>query len=411
MKKFVFLLASLAVAILATGCGSKGSSADYPADFKVTPGDSAVIVTWTAEPDVEYWVFFGPGEGITTSNWITMGGTVIPNTRSPQIVTGLTNGSTYSFTINARKDGGPGGSGAPTQVATPQLAGANWAPGTPLGTGRLNGVASGNVLTGYARVTVGEGGAIYANIAGAEATMPANPAAPADLNAVWYATLGFVAAGADGTILYSADGTTWTAPTSGTTATLYGGTSVGGGGYIAVGAAGTLVGSSDGQSWSLVSSGTTQDLHGATFGNGRYVAVGANGAIVTTGDGVTWGAVPSGSATDLRGVAYAGLLTTIDDVTVVTHRYVAVGLAGTVLTSGDGQTWTVQPPISTIDLTAVSYGGQFVAVGKSGSIFTSPDGITWTTRASGTASDLAAVTRTLSGYTAVGDMGTIVSSF
>ena len=411
MKKFALLLASLALAFLVAGCGGKGSSADYPADFKVAAGDGAVVVTWTADPDVEYWIFFGPGAGITTSNWSTSGGTVLPNANSPQTITGLTNGTTYSFTINGRKDGGPGGSGAPTQVVTPQLAGANWAVGTPLGTGRLNGVANGNVLAGNANVAVGAGGTIFSSIASAATTTPANPAAPADLHAVWYSALGFLAVGANGSILTSTDATTWTAQTSGVTATLYGGTSIGTGGYIAVGASGTIIGSSDGATWTAVTTGTTHDLRAAVFGNNRYVVVGANGTIVTTGDGFTWEVVPSGTANDLRGVAYAAIATTVEQITIVTHHYVAVGAAGTVLTSSDGLAWTVQPPISAGDLAAVVHGGQFVAAGKAGGIFTSSDGITWQTRNSGTANDLAAVVRTLSGYTAVGDLGTNVSSF
>ena len=411
MKKLALLLASLALTLLAAGCGGQGSSADYPADFKVTPGDGAVVVTWTAQPDIEYWIFFGPGSGITTSNWTTAGGSVIPNAMSPRVITGLVNGKTYSFTINARKNGGPGGSGAPTQVAVPQLAGANWAVGTPLGAGSLNGIAVGNVFGGSANVTVGANGTIFTSIGGAATTTPTNPAVPADLNAVWYAALGFVAVGTNGTILHSIDATTWTAQASGTTAALFGGTSLGTGGYVAAGAAGTLVGSTDGLTWAALASGTTENLYAATFGSTRYVAVGANGTITATGDAGVWGVVPSGTTNDLRGVAYAAIATTVGTDTVVTNTYVAVGAAGTVLTSGDGLAWTVQAPIATEDLTAVVYGGQFVAVGKAGRIFTSPDGVTWQARTSGTTNDLRAVARTLSGYTAVGDMGTNVSSF
>ncbi|MGE0355694.1 MAG: hypothetical protein AB7P08_02145 [Burkholderiales bacterium] len=411
MKKLVSLLATLALTLLAAGCGSQGSSADFPADFKVTPGDNSVIVTWTAEPDVEYWIFYGPGTGITTTNWATSGGSVIPKATSPRVVTGLVNGNTYSFTINGRKNGGPGGSGAPTQVAVPQLAGANWAVGTPLGTGRLNGVATGSLVTGTVDVAVGAGGAIFTSLNGAATTMPTNPAAPADLHAVWFATLGFVAAGANGTILTSGDATTWTARTSGTTATLHGGTSVGIGGFVAVGTGGTILGSSDGQTWTLLASGTTSDLYAAAFGNNRYVAVGAGGTIVTESDAAGWVPVASGTPNDLRGVAYAAITTATDAGSVVTSHYVAVGANGTVVTSNDGQAWTVQAPITTQDLLAVTYGGQFVAVGRSGGIFTSPDGVAWTARTSGTTNDLAAVARTLSGYTAVGEAGTNVSSF
>src|SRR5437899_13024467 len=115
MKRIVFAVFSLVLALLAAGCSNKGSSADYPADFKVAPGDGSVTATWTAEPDVEYWIFFGAGPNTNTTNWATTGGRAITNTRTPQIITGLANGTLYSFTINGRKNKGPGGSGAPTQ--------------------------------------------------------------------------------------------------------------------------------------------------------------------------------------------------------------------------------------------------------------------------------------------------------
>jgi len=90
---------------------------------------------------------------------------------------------------------------------------------------------------------------------------------------------------------------------------------------------------------------------------------------------------------------------------------VAVGAAGTIVTSENGTDWTPLAPLTASDLNAIVFGGQFVAVGKAGVIFTSSDGLTWTARNSGTTNDLAAVVRTLSGYTAVGAQGTNVSTF
>ena len=166
MKKFALLLASLALALLAGGCSSQGSPADAAAELQVVAGDASVIVTWTAEPDVEYWIFWGPGRTSPRRTGSSPAARVIVKATSPRVITGLTNGRTYSFTINGRTDGGPGGPGAPTQVVVPILAGTNWAVGTPLGTGKLNGVAAGLGATGYANVIVGEGGAIYASVAG-----------------------------------------------------------------------------------------------------------------------------------------------------------------------------------------------------------------------------------------------------
>lgn len=407
--KFPFLTAAAtALALLLGGCGNKGSSADPPANFKATAADASVILTWTAEPDVDYWIFYAPGESITTVNWALSGGAVITKATSPATIGGLTNGRTYSFTINGRKDGGPGGPGAPTQVAVPRLSGTVWTVGTPLGTGMLTGAVNGNLAAGNADVVVGAGGIIYSGINGVALAPVTNPAAPADLNAVWYSSLGFVAAGASGTLLYSLDTTTWSRQTSNTTATLFAGANAGVGGFVAVGAAGTILLSTNGTDWIAAASGTTNHLYGATFGNGRYVVVGANGTILTTIDGTAWTTATSGTTLDLRSVAYAALA---DSASNLVFRYVAVGAGGTVLTSIDGTTWTAQAPVTTNDLTAITYGGQFVAVGKGGTILTSLDGLAWETRASGTTNDLTAVSRTLSGYMAVGAQGTIVTSF
>jgi hypothetical protein len=411
VQKLAHLLASLVLATAAAGCGSKGSPADYPANFTVTPGDGAVTVSWTEVPGVEYWIFYGPGSDITTTNWAVSGGSVIVKPTSPRVIGGLVNGRTYSFTINARTDGGPGGPGAPTQVVVPQLAGANWAVGTPLGTATLNGSASGLGAQGYAVIAVGDGGAIHASLNGAAYTAPANPSAPVDLNAVGYGGIGWIAAGDSGTLLFTQDGSTWTRQASPTTANLYGVATLGSAGFVVMGAGGTILTSTDATTWTAAASGTTSDLYAGIPGATRYVVVGAGGKIVTTADGALWETAPSGVTNDLRGVAFAAVATVTDGQTTVTNQYVAVGAGGMILTSNDGLAWTVQPSPTTADLASVVYGTQFVAVGKGGGIYTSPDGKVWTARTSGTTNDLTTVVRTLSGYTAFGAAGTNVSSF
>jgi hypothetical protein len=412
VKKIAALLASLALVFLTAGCGGSGSSADYPADFKVVAGDGAVIVTWTPEPEVDYWLFWGPGSEITTTNWVISGGTAIPSATTPRVITGLVNGRTYSFTINGRKDGGPGGPGAPTQAVTPQFAGANWSLGEPMGTGRLNGVAGGATPGGYETIAVGENGTIYSRSRFGVTTTPTNPAAPTPLNAISYGTAGWVAVGANGTAVSALDGVTWNTGATGTTANLHGVSAISLGGYVVTGAGGTILLGSVAAVWTPVTaSGTTSDLHAATYGNGRWVAVGNAGTIVTSTDGLTWTATPSGTANDLRGIAFAQVTSLVDGALTTTYQFVAVGKAGTVLTSADGLAWTALARFTPNDLNAVIYSAQFVAVGGAGGIFTSPDGTAWTARNSGTANDLTAITRTQLGYSAVGAAGTIVTSF
>lgn len=410
MKRFVLLMASIAISALLNGCSSKSGSADAAPDFRAIAGDGAVTLVWTAAPDVEYWLFYASGSAVTTSNWLSIGGRAVTNATSPHIITGLVNGTTYSFTMNGRKHGGPGGPGAPTQVVTPRFAGSNWAVGAPLGTGKLNGVSAASTTN----VIVGAGGSIFAGLAGATPTAKINPSAPADLNAVLTGSLGFVSVGAAGTVVFSADSTTWTTKTSGTVADLYALATRGAGAFVAVGAAGTIISSVDGSTWLAATSATTKHLYAATYGNGRYVAVGAQGTVVTSTDGAAWQAVAVNTTNDLRGVALGTFVATTGTgttaTTTTTNVFVAIGAAGTVLTSPDGLVWTLQAPISTNNMNAIAFSGQFVAVGNAGSIYTSADGISWQARSSGTVNDLTALSRTSTGYTVVGAAGTNLTS-
>ena len=409
VKRLLAFAASLAASFLLASCGgSQGSPAEYPQNFKVVPGDSSATVSWTAEPDVEYWVFYGPGANINTNNWATSNGRAITNAVSPIIVTGLANGSVYSFTINGRKNQGPGGQGAPTQVITPVQAGENWAPGAAIGTKRLTGITVGTGVLGFGIAVVGKDGVIFSSVAGGAMTERTNPLAPADLNGVAYGPFGWVAVGPDGRIIHSLDTVTWTTQVSNTAATLYGGTASNST-YVVVGAGGTIGTSGSGTSWNTQNSGTTQELYAAAFGAGRFVAVGAAGTIVYSSDATSWATGPVATSNALRGVSF-GLVPSADGLTTTTV-YVAVGDNGTVLRSIDGVSWTLLTPFTSANLLGIVNGGRFVAVGAGGVIFTSSDGLTWEARASGTTAELTSVTRTISGYTAVGDAGANVSTF
>ena len=409
VKRLALILASAAVFILA-GCGGAdgGNPADPPADFRVTPGDGSAIVSWTAEPDVEYWLFFGVGPDITTSNWTQRGGVVLTAVTSPRIITGLVNGTTYSFTINGRKNRGPGGPGAPTQNIVPQLAGANWAPNPPLGTQNLNGIAAGALANGFDIVTVGDAGTIYSSVTNGPMTARTS-GVTVNLHGAAYGLAGFLALGDNGTILHSPNAIEWTAKTSGTTAQLRGGVTNPSATYVVVGSGGTIVTSTDGgNNWTTPGSGTTNDLHAVGWGNNLFVAVGALGTILYGQSGDGWFPGSELTTNTLRGVAYGAVLAS--GTQVPTNMYVAVGDAGTVLRSEDGQVWTVVAPFTTANLRAISFGGRFVAVGDDGSTFTSQDGAAWEARTSNTTADLHGVVRQLSGYTAVGEGGANIST-
>jgi hypothetical protein len=118
---------------------------------------------------------------------------------------------------------------------------------------------------------------------------------------------------------------------------------------------------------------TDNTLNGVAYGKGSFVAVGDAGTILTSPDGVTWTGKNSGTSENLNGVVFAN------------NVFVAVGDKGTILTSADGKIWANNSG-NFESLYGVSYGnGVFVAVGNSGTILTSNDGVAWT-KTSGTPS-------------------------
>jgi len=157
--------------------------------------------------------------------------------------------------------------------------------------------------------------------------------------------------------------------------------------------------------WAHRASGATKALAAVTFGNGRFVAVGLAGMILSSPDGVTWTSELSGTLASLDGVAFGG-------------RFVAVGfdngtLVSEILTSSDGRSWSevISPLFTRVFLKAVTYGdGKFVAVGTNGSILASANGLKWTRSVSGTVAVLDAVTYGGGRFVAVGEGGVISTS-
>ncbi len=90
------------------------------------------------------------------------------------------------------------------------------------------------------------------------------------------------------------------------------------------------------------------------------MAVGDNGTIITSPDGATWTLQASGTSSHLHGVVWSGT------------KFVAVGTNGTIITSPDGVTWEPWASGVNIDLHGITWSGsQYVVVGKN-IILTSP---------------------------------------
>lgn len=254
---------------------------------------------------------------------------------------------------------------------------------------------------------------------------------------------GFVAVGAAGTIVTSADGVSWTLRASGTFKTLRGVTWTGNL-FVAVGAAGTLLTSSDGKDWTPRAAASPAELLAVAASDRQIVAVGEGGTILSSTNGVAWTQRASPIATTLNGVTFGGgqfvavgspraIFTSADGVTWTDRNYlaesplldvawsgriyVAVGRDGLVATSVDGVRW-VQPFLSftTHHLTSICWtGDRFLAVAEAGMfgispnrIFSSPDGLTWT--AVGNMGALLGVTSSGGRHVAVGWDGTILHS-
>jgi hypothetical protein len=249
-------------------------------------------------------------------------------------------------------------------------------------------VASNGTTTPSRIVAVGLNGNISSSVDGV--TWAATSSATTDtINSVAWSGTEFAAVGDNGTVLTSFKGARWNLESSGTTTTLNSVTALGAQ-FIAVGDAGTVVTSpftsSTGTTyttWTSLSSGTTNTLNGvATNWSPRqplpvspeFVAVGAAGTILTSPDGITWATQTSGTK-DLNGVAWSGSLLLAQPI------FVAVGNGGTILFSTDnGSTWNLPATnsLSLLDLINVTWSGsEFVASDSSGATHVSLNGTSW----------------------------------
>ena len=405
-------LAAIACAVLLSGCNyfETGEKASPPGDLKAAAGDGLVTLSWTMDSGVEYWLFW------TVGTTVEVGSSFIkPGVGSPYTIGGLTNGVPYTFGINGRKNGGPGGSLA-SVTATPRPTGYEWQIGGGAGTADLKGVAYGTTTATTGFDAVGNAGALFQSTDGITWTPAAgNWAALAgtnNVNAIINIGGRFIAVGDAGLILFTTDNTTWTAgtyavppvPAPNLNALASNGARV-----VAVGDGGAIYYSDDSAvTWNAAATvpGGTGNLYGVAASSARWVAVGAAGAVITSTDGSNWVAVTSVTpaiTTDLRSVAALP----------ITASFAAVGVGGEVASSTDGLVWTTQV-ITATDLQAVapSVGGSilFAAVGRAGVAFTSFDGVTWTNRATGTASDLFALVHSSFQFVAVGQAGTTIYS-
>jgi photosystem II stability/assembly factor-like uncharacterized protein len=411
MQQFKSVAGVLCAAVLVAACTHAGNSVDPPTGFAVTAGDNRVTVTWDTVPGVDYWLFYGPGDGVSPANWTNaLGSLDIMHATSPQVVAGLLNDATYSFSADARTNGGPGGAPTASVSKKPRLAGAEWKANTPISSApTLRGVTTNGSTYLAAGVDTAGDGVIYSSTDAqnwtANYTATGHP-----LNGIYNAIGVYLAVGDAGKVFRSTDLVTWTdeSATTGNVPSVENLNAVASNFanlFVAVGNNGTILHSADGGvTWNppttVTWTTTAQNLYGVTYAvygtTTMWLAVGSGGTILKSTDGaVTWSQVHSGGA-DLKSIAYGPCVTTLAGVTTYTSYpsgacLVAVGNTGTALTADPSitdpltsipslATWDARtlPGVGTSNINAVMRGSQFVAVGDSGYIATSQDGATWT---------------------------------
>jgi hypothetical protein len=121
-------------------------------------------------------------------------------------------------------------------------------------------------------------------------------------------------------------------------------------------------------------------LNSVTWTGNLAVAVGKAGTILTSADEIAWTHRKSGIANELIGVKWTG------------NQVIAFGNNGTILTSKDGFDWSLQNSGTNVTLNDVVWADSlFIMVGDSGTILTSPNGVTWTKKNSVTSSALTSI--------------------
>ncbi len=122
-------------------------------------------------------------------------------------------------------------------------------------------------------------------------------------------------------------------------------------------------------------------LFDISFGNDRFVAVGEAGTALTSTNGLTWVLSETGQTGRIHTISFGGgLFVALGNTYSCPIGPVVCSTVRThALVSQDGLSWT-NALIDTAELSSLAYGdGMFLAVGSE-RIFTSPDGLAWTER-------------------------------
>lgn len=155
---------------------------------------------------------------------------------------------------------------------------------------------------------------------------------------------------------------------------------------------------------------TPQSPRVAPAGTQAFTATGtfSDGVTSPLTAGVTWTSSAPGVATiDATGAATAAA----SGVTTITATSGALEGTSSLTVTMTGTRWIPRSSAVALSLAAVAWTDSgFVAVGEGGTVLTSPDGVAWASQSSGTTAALSAVTWSGTRVVAVGAAGTIVTS-
>ncbi len=230
------------------------------------------------------------------------------------------------------------------------------------------------------------------------------------INGACFGSDRYIAVGSSGTegiVLSSADESGWTKTSVLTTEGLNDVTwSSDLARFYAVGLNGTIYYATNSLLWTAISSGTTKNLNGLSITDTGYmVIVGDNGTIITIGSGE--GLVPRSSPVSFNLLAVANNHSSGGNY----NKFMAVGNKGTIITSVDGSSWTVDEPTVTEDLNGITYDDhKFVIVGNSGRILVYDESVPGWSNYQVVEEDLYGVFGAGGRFIAVGANGTILTS-
>lgn len=296
-----------------------------PTSIVATAGNASASVAFVAPANVG-------GGAITSYTVVSSGGQYATGTSSPLIVTGLTNGTSYTFTVYASNTYGPGQRSVTSSAITPTAAATAtlslWGGGgggdggyTNLGYGGAGGAATATISLGAITsgvIVIGGGGQAMAPDAGPG---PAVPGGGGTAGALGYAGQGggytglFITSASQANAVVIAGGGGGSSAVSGRNGGAGGGTTGQTGGGAGAGGGGTQSGSSGYPAGTALQGGSpdTPDYGGGGGGGGGYWGGGGGGNGSPTDSGGGGGSGYSHPTRTITATLYAGSGTTAGD--------------------------------------------------------------------------------------------------